>query len=84
MTKRVCPSRREFLSSTAFAAASLVIPGHGRGEMSMKKIAPNQASDNFRADVDLELVAKPGSASILHWARDQRLALFRETALGAG
>ena len=65
MTKRVSLSRRGFLSSAAGAAASLAVSSAGRGEMSMKKIAPNQASDNFRADVDLELVAKPGSAPIL-------------------
>ena len=65
MTKRVSLSRRGFLSSAAGAAASLAVSSAGHGEMSMKKIAPNQASDNFRADVDLELVAKPGSAPIL-------------------
>jgi FtsP/CotA-like multicopper oxidase with cupredoxin domain len=31
----------------------------------MKKAAPNRESENFRADVDLELVARPGSAPIL-------------------
>jgi FtsP/CotA-like multicopper oxidase with cupredoxin domain len=49
----------------AAAAASLAVPSAGRGEMSMKRIAPNQASASFRADVDLELIAKPGSAPIL-------------------
>ncbi|MFY9628316.1 MAG: multicopper oxidase domain-containing protein [Methylocystis sp.] len=65
MKKRVFLNRRGFLSSAALAAASLAVPDLGRGEMSMKKIPPNQASDNFHADVDLELVAKPGSAPIL-------------------
>jgi FtsP/CotA-like multicopper oxidase with cupredoxin domain len=65
MTKKVSLSRRGFLSSAAVATASLAVSSAGRGEMSMKKIAPNQASDNFRADIDLELVAKPGSAPIL-------------------
>ncbi len=65
MTKRVSLSRRSFLSSATAAAAALAVPIAGRGDMSMKRIAPNQASNNFRADVDLELVAKPGSAPIL-------------------
>jgi hypothetical protein len=62
---RVSLDRRRFLSSVAVAAASLAVPSTGGGAMSMKRIAPNQASDSFRADVDLELVAKPGSAPIL-------------------
>ncbi len=63
--QRVSFSRRRFLSSVGAAAASLAVPSTGGGAMSMKRIAPNRASDSFRADVDLELVAKPGSAPIL-------------------
>jgi FtsP/CotA-like multicopper oxidase with cupredoxin domain len=58
-------SRRKLLSGAAIASASLAFPRAGRSEMSTGKIAPRQASENFRADVDLELVAKPGSAPIL-------------------
>ena len=65
MTKGTPMSRRNFLSSVAGVGATLAVSSAGRCEMPMKKLAPNQVSDNFHADVDLELVAKPGSAPIL-------------------
>jgi hypothetical protein len=53
-----------YLSSGAVGAL-LTVSSAWRGEMLMTKIAPSLASEHFRADFDLELVAKRGSMPIL-------------------
>jgi FtsP/CotA-like multicopper oxidase with cupredoxin domain len=60
-------SRRRFLLQSGGVVAALGAPRFGRAQEahSMRKIAPNVASESFHPDVDIELVAKTGSAPIL-------------------
>ena len=66
MHSRAAIDRRAFLSGAAVTLASV---GAARADMPMKRLAPNRLSESFRPDVDIELVAKPGSAQILPGAQ---------------
>lgn len=69
MTYSINPSRRRFFAQTgAGLLAYAGLPGwlhamEGMGEM--PKMAPKKASANFHPDVELDLVCKPSTVSIL-------------------
>lgn len=86
MKKLLNPSRRHFFTQTgAGLLAYAAMPGmlHAMEGMSeMPKVAPNKASANFNPDVEIDLLCKPSTTSILPGQPTRVLQYFAKLLKG--